>query len=127
MFFLIGRRPPGSSRTDTLFPYTTLFRSWVVRRTGRPGFVPGFVVFRRPSARQDLCVYSADTRIQAIPFPPAYNGRQGISLVNLWLPRCSYTSGDRPPHIYKTNNKGRTGIGKWFFPDRKSTRLNSSH
>src|SRR3546814_16488783 len=24
------RRPPGSTRTDTLFPYTTLFRSWPV-------------------------------------------------------------------------------------------------
>src|SRR3546814_6198933 len=23
----MGRRPPGSTRTDTLFPYTTLFRS----------------------------------------------------------------------------------------------------
>src|SRR3546814_4833441 len=22
------RRPPGSTRTDTLFPYTTLFRAW---------------------------------------------------------------------------------------------------
>src|SRR3546814_20184002 len=29
-FFLIIRRPPRSTRTDTLFPYTTLFRS--VRR-----------------------------------------------------------------------------------------------
>src|SRR3546814_13235853 len=26
-FFLITRRPPRSTRTDTLFPYTTLFRS----------------------------------------------------------------------------------------------------
>src|SRR3546814_10500894 len=26
-FFLMVRRPPGSTRTDTLFPYTTLFRS----------------------------------------------------------------------------------------------------
>src|SRR3546814_18029963 len=26
-FFLIRRRPPRSTRTDTLFPYTTLFRS----------------------------------------------------------------------------------------------------
>src|SRR3546814_11848837 len=25
------RRPPRSTRTDTLFPYTTLFRSWLVR------------------------------------------------------------------------------------------------
>src|SRR3546814_20445582 len=26
-FFLMSRRPPRSTRTDTLFPYTTLFRS----------------------------------------------------------------------------------------------------
>src|SRR3546814_6584141 len=26
-FFLMIRRPPRSTRTDTLFPYTTLFRS----------------------------------------------------------------------------------------------------
>src|SRR3546814_2514247 len=31
------RRPPRSTRTDTLFPYTTLFRSWRIglRRAGR--------------------------------------------------------------------------------------------
>src|SRR3546814_13178280 len=28
-FFLMIRRPPRSTRTDTLFPYTTLFRSAV--------------------------------------------------------------------------------------------------
>src|SRR3546814_19478454 len=27
-FFLMNRRPPRSTRTDTLFPYTTLFRSF---------------------------------------------------------------------------------------------------
>src|SRR3546814_14914766 len=27
LFFLMNRRPPRSTRTDTLFPYTTLFRS----------------------------------------------------------------------------------------------------
>src|SRR3546814_18379628 len=34
-FFLMIRRPPRSTRTDTLFPYTTLFRSpsvYVARR-----------------------------------------------------------------------------------------------
>src|SRR3546814_1982901 len=32
-FFLLIRRPPRSTRTDTLFPYTTLFRSpcWTSR------------------------------------------------------------------------------------------------
>src|SRR3546814_18731902 len=29
--FLMIRRPPRSTRTDTLFPYTTLFRSLTVR------------------------------------------------------------------------------------------------
>src|SRR3546814_9096249 len=28
IFFLMIRRPPRSTRTDTLFPYTTLFRSY---------------------------------------------------------------------------------------------------
>src|SRR3546814_13319605 len=31
-FFLMIRRPPRSTRTDTLFPYTTLFRSPSVAR-----------------------------------------------------------------------------------------------
>src|SRR3546814_16441795 len=29
-FFLMIRRPPRSTRTDTLFPYTTLFRSFIL-------------------------------------------------------------------------------------------------
>src|SRR3546814_10144940 len=32
VFFLMIRRPPRSTRTDTLFPYTTLFRSAAVAR-----------------------------------------------------------------------------------------------
>src|SRR3546814_1426763 len=31
LFFLMRRRPPMSTRTDTLFPYTTLFRSRLYR------------------------------------------------------------------------------------------------
>src|SRR3546814_9696994 len=37
VFFLMIRRPPRSTRTDTLFPYTTLFRSIVVLATSRTG------------------------------------------------------------------------------------------
>src|SRR3546814_6286323 len=43
VFCLMIRRPPRSTRTDTLFPYTTLFRSFV-RLSGslkRPGFSGG--------------------------------------------------------------------------------------
>src|SRR3546814_13889527 len=39
-FFLMIRRPPRSTRTDTLFPYTTLFRS--------PGDRPDAVVSFQP-------------------------------------------------------------------------------
>src|SRR3546814_20038088 len=34
VFFLMIRRPPRSTRTDTLFPYTTLFRSLVAAAGG---------------------------------------------------------------------------------------------
>src|SRR3546814_3542955 len=38
IFFLMIRRPPRSTRTDTLFPYTTLFRSTLAgtKKRGRP-------------------------------------------------------------------------------------------
>src|SRR3546814_18605717 len=39
LFFLMIRRPPRSTRTDTLFPYTTLFRS------GRNQFRYGCPIF----------------------------------------------------------------------------------
>src|SRR3546814_982222 len=41
-FFLMIRRPPRSTRTDTLFPYTTLFRSLPCRHCShvRPGRRP---------------------------------------------------------------------------------------
>src|SRR3546814_18501088 len=34
IFFLMIRRPPRSTRTDTLFPYTTLFRSRIAGLVG---------------------------------------------------------------------------------------------
>src|SRR3546814_10617609 len=49
-FFLMIRRPPRSTRTDTLFPYTTLFRS--AHAEGRPSIIATFdphpVRFFRP-------------------------------------------------------------------------------
>src|SRR3546814_10193187 len=41
-FFLMRRRPPRSTRTDTLFPYTTLFRSAdVAAQIDAPGGASG--------------------------------------------------------------------------------------
>src|SRR3546814_15280706 len=40
-FFLMIRRPPRSTRTDTLFPYTTLFRSGLSCGGGGRGWPVG--------------------------------------------------------------------------------------
>src|SRR3546814_1647962 len=40
-FFLMIRRPPRSTRTDTLFPYTTLFRSALIRACYKATLNPG--------------------------------------------------------------------------------------
>src|SRR3546814_5687178 len=44
-FFLMIRRPPRATRTDTLFPYTTLFRSAVAVPAGPASVRAGW---RRP-------------------------------------------------------------------------------
>src|SRR3546814_14468824 len=63
-FFLMIRRPPRSTRTDTLFPYTTLFRSPLLRRPAEEA--------RRRSARSaagcsEGCQMTREARTAAGP------------------------------------------------------------
>src|SRR3546814_4439298 len=52
VFFLMIGRPPRSTRTDTLFPYTTLFRSEKPARDHQHHHAANFPALRRrPSAR----------------------------------------------------------------------------
>src|SRR3546814_10923087 len=60
----MNRRHPRSPRTDTLFPYTTLFRSR--RRPGAEHGVGEGVVARR---RQALRIETLDVRIEAADQP----------------------------------------------------------
>src|SRR3546814_13486849 len=48
-FFLMIRRPPRSTRTDTLFPYTTLFRSFIVSQDFT---VHQLVLIRKPARKK---------------------------------------------------------------------------
>src|SRR3546814_10973655 len=57
-FFLMIRRPPRSTRTDTLFPYTTLFRSGAERLARGAG--------RRGGRQADAGARSADRLDPAI-------------------------------------------------------------
>src|SRR3546814_9014472 len=93
-FFLMIRRPPRSTRTDTLFPYTTLFRSPVARLPCRrwsratPADVQsGFVDFVR---RLEPCRF----RPPPFPFRTIFCHCRHISAARLcrWLRSEEHTS-----------------------------------
>src|SRR3546814_10970662 len=99
------RRPPRSTRTDTLFPYTTLFRS------------ESFAYRRGVPADADFVF---DARV--LPNPH-------------WDPRLRPLSGrdrdvaeylDAQPDVVDYVAQVSGFLDHWL-PDRKSTRLNSSH
>src|SRR3546814_10236393 len=108
------RRPPRSTRTDTLFPYTTLFRS---SRAAQEQ------VFASEEAQRS-------TRISLI-----------AEIATAWLTMASdqeqlrlsrQTLGAFEETLRLTREQFRVGIGselevRQADTDRKSTRLNSSH
>src|SRR3546814_2490975 len=118
------RRPPGFTRTDTLFPYTTLFRSAVfgkaevhtrpvagglrierlqTRAPGQRIDVGGEWLGRGASARTHLKVDVDSEDFGALLAGLGYGGRM--------------SGGDGEAHL----------DGTWPGRDRKSTRLNSSN
>src|SRR3546814_3695678 len=58
-FFLMIRRPPRSTRTDTLFPYTTLFRSTTL--CPKPAYGPSarVAIFRQPGEENSCAPWVA--------------------------------------------------------------------
>src|SRR3546814_7011956 len=74
-FFLMIRRPPRSTRTDTLFPYTTLFRS--------PAKVGQYHLIRsRPSNHKPLgSSLVSDSNAQAVRFFAACSQARLLSSV----------------------------------------------
>src|SRR3546814_3614365 len=115
------RRPPRSTRTDTLFPYTTLFRSRpptcstcliaLVRCLGPLGF--NQVQFReRVLCNGALFPFSGGSLLQFI--------------------RCGH-DGEDPAHdcpadeCYDAQHVMQPPAQEKPWRDRKSTRLNSSH
>src|SRR3546814_18180927 len=64
-FFLMIRRPPRSTRSDTLFPYTTLFRSDSVSLNGETNDVPVSVAMG-DTLDVDVRVRSNDARAPVV-------------------------------------------------------------
>src|SRR3546814_15246261 len=101
------RRPTRSTRTDTLFPYTTLFRS------NPDGSEPAHLIKQRPFTDGDRA--SGATNASITRFAVSPNGLH----VAAWVrdPEGYVVPGGTPSD--SAGQPGRT--------DRKSTRLNSSH
>src|SRR3546814_1330311 len=102
------RRPPRSTRTDTLFPYTTLFRSQPI------------ALERTKRCRQHLVRDTGDLTLQRVE---PHDSLSGKSADDQDRPLVSHAFQDLPE---------RLTIGFTFgcivsCEDRKSTRLNSSH
>src|SRR3546814_2291354 len=70
------RRPPRSTRTDTLFPYTTLFRSVIWDRAKTRGFVHArSMVFSPGQVRQKGCHFrGVDIIERAVDVPRIWAG-----------------------------------------------------
>src|SRR3546814_5079806 len=106
------RRPPRSTRTDTLFPYTTLFRSvqqGVNRRQHKGARLLDDTMMRpmRAGMYFNIVQYQED----GVEVPTFYGPPVPIDLSQL----------------RDTNLSTVIGQGLMAIEERKSTRLNSSH
>src|SRR3546814_14304147 len=90
-FFLMIRRPPRSTRTDTLFPYTTLFRSLLqlsVVRAFAGGHADGPLAQFGGRVRQRLGVLGRGAHLLASPEPVGRSEEHTSELQSLM--RISY-------------------------------------
>src|SRR3546814_2360848 len=109
------RRPPRSTRTDTLFPYTTLFRSIRLGPFQQPE--------PRPPAAHTARQIQKQKQKQKPPIPaasPSGNLLQPFSIsLDLLTALRLLNRQDTELKVYDLTKKS--------IRDRKSTRLNSSH
>src|SRR3546814_17506428 len=113
------RRPPRSTLTDTLFPYTTLVRSWryVATKTATQHIVP-----LATQAVEILRELQPLTGRGEFVFPGIRDRKRPMSenTVNAALRRMGFDSDTMTGHGFRA-------MARTILEDRKSTRLNSSH
>src|SRR3546814_6285769 len=135
-FFLMIRRPPRSTRTDTLFPYTTLFRSQrpagQVAGRGIEELLGGLVhegkavglvdhEERHGQSRQDRRLVRRAAGGRAAGDEVGHLRHQAAALSGAMPPEGPASAGAKSARIICCTRAGSSS------PDRKSTRLNSSH
>src|SRR3546814_20866954 len=126
IFFVILRRPPRSTRTDTLFPYTTLFRSLDQTRIANDALNGARVRVRAGRAspieeqRADVARVNAEAA--------AENARRILESARINLGRRIGQPVVGPLDLaWLDTLSGSYGPQLVPCADRKSTRLNSSH
>src|SRR3546814_4364913 len=150
VFFLMIRRPPRSTRTDTLFPYTTLFRSLARHRHQPAGQRFGqrhLAVPRGPAFEHEFGAFGEDRAVTRYLAGRGLRdeGRAlahrdpGIEVQVARAPVIVEPVGQidilldldqRDPSADRVHRARRRIIEITCLdrlPDRKSTRLNSSH
>src|SRR3546814_1577327 len=134
-FFLMIRRPPRSTRTDTLFPYTTLFRSIRLPDDGNvvaPAFQMPVKAVGADVQHPVLEPFYAEVRLVEGPVrylgewldpvdPPAVFQPEGVGIAKRLPIHFRIT---RRIHLRTRGPFGRNWNHR--LGERKSTRLNSS-
>src|SRR3546814_4643936 len=132
VFFLLVQRPPRSTRTDTLFPCTTLFRSLLARDGGlfRIGFDETLDHLRGLSENADGFLVELETRERQRTGIETL--KVGYNRVHGYYLEAGKTHAHKIPADY-TRRQTLTNFERYIteelkqFEDRKSTRLNSRH
>src|SRR3546814_3777473 len=121
-FFLMKRRPPRSTRTDTLFPYTTLFRSGTGRYRRHPRFQtasrPSLVSRQTPVPAERVAIHHLDPGCGELVAE-----RVGCSEV---LGGAGFLAADKGRFDVVLGDCCSPGRDATVGGDRKSTRMNYS-
>src|SRR3546814_12973687 len=125
IFFLMIRPPPRSTRTETLFPYPTIFRS----RENLPSTAATATMtrLRRPAAAALLAAMLV-APLPAAAFDPEVL-ESVVSVLPVWPGHPQGGQPDLPPGLAPEGTAVAIAPGGYLATalDRKSTRLHSSH
>src|SRR3546814_793422 len=118
-FFLMIRRPPRSTRTDTLFPYTTLFRSqWLVRSLSGEGesILEGIYALRQRlrGAAGSMAEAYGWGKVAGMVFPWIVDAGSRVAGVDVYSPEAFYI-----PWLYAMSDQMGANVAGFLHLGRK--------